>query len=403
MSTFNQLKNFFRLPLSSMGEDLGPVTGVRVAVDVASRLGDFRLSAPLATLCKIRAGTVALATVASHPRATHTTSAPKKTTARSEPREEKKKSDGAKTGCGGGRRPHAREAPGERARVAQRGKGDKVQDVKSSNWPSVWGGSEQETDEKLLDFYHSTAFNSKVDAVAGANETLKPLRKYFSFVAVTDRPRIVEKQTREWLDAHFSGVFDKLVFVDDDKNIDDVIRHKKDIYEDVKSKVVIGSDPSITPKAAEDVDYAVLVGSVPWAKAGNAFEKLLVAEDWSKAKDELQKIIKDLDLKPVEKVHAGPKLARFTDDLVAVSTRKPAAFYANIINSKFTSQKQETIRLQASEAAITTAIQAAEMLRIQKNATITKISTRYVFRRAKGNGGHRVPKLELILQRIPRE
>uniref|UniRef100_K3WM01 DNA/RNA-binding protein Alba-like domain-containing protein n=1 Tax=Globisporangium ultimum (strain ATCC 200006 / CBS 805.95 / DAOM BR144) TaxID=431595 RepID=K3WM01_GLOUD len=278
-----------------------------------------------------------------------------------------------------------------------------VQDVKSSNWSSAWGGSEQEADDKLLDFYHSNAFNSKVDAVAGANEVLKPLRRYFSFVAVTDRPRIVEKQTREWLDAHFSGVFDKLVFVDDDKNSDDAVRHKKDIYEDLKAKVVIGSDSSITPKAAEDVDYAVLVGSVPWAKTTNASEKLLVAEDWPKANDQLQKVVKDLDLKPVEKAHAGPKLARFTDDLVAVSTKRPAVFYANIINSKFTSQKQEMIRLQASEAAITTAIQTAEMLRIQKNATITKISTRYVFRRAKGNSGHRVPKLELILQRVPRE
>lgn len=58
-----------------------------------------------------------------------------------------------------------------------------------------------------------------------------------------------------------------------------------------------------------------------------------------------------------------------------------AVFYANIINSKFTVQKQETVRLQASEAAITTAVQAAEILRIQNNAVTTKISTRYALNR----------------------
>lgn len=77
-------------------------------------------------------------------------------------------------------------------------------------------------------------------------------------------------------------------------------------------------------------------------------------------------------------------------------------FYANIINSKFTVQKQETIRLQASEAAITTAIQIAEMLRLQNNAVTSKILTRYVFRRAKSSGGFRVPKLEIVLQRVPK-
>lgn len=66
-------------------------------------------------------------------------------------------------------------------------------------------------------------------------------------------------------------------------------------------------------------------------------------------------------------------------------------------------QKQQIVRLQASEAAITTAVQAAEMLRLQKNAVMTKIQTRYVFKHEKGANGHRVPKLELVLQRLVRD
>lgn len=202
-----------------------------------------------------------------------------------------------------------------------------MQDVKSASWHKAFGGSKQESDEKLLDFYHSPNFSTKVDAVATAQEVLKPLRKFFFFIAVTDRPRIVEKQTREWLDAHFAGVFDKLVFVDEDTG-DDVIPRKKELYDDFKVKIAVGSDPNILPKAAEDVGHAVLVGSVPWANASIAPKGTHVATDWTEAKAVLEKIIVELDLKPVERVYSGPKLSKYTDDLVTVSTRKPAGLFA---------------------------------------------------------------------------
>lgn len=202
-----------------------------------------------------------------------------------------------------------------------------MQDVKSASWHKAFGGSKQESDEKLLDFYHSPNFSTKVDAVAAAQEVLKSLRKFFFFIAVTDRPRIVEKQTREWLDTHFAGVFDKLVFVDEDTG-DDVIPRKKELYDDYKVKIAVGSDPNILPKAAEDVGHAVLVGSVPWAKASTASKGTHVATDWTEAKAVLEKIITELDLKPAERVYSGPKLSKYTDDLVTVSTRKPAGLFA---------------------------------------------------------------------------
>lgn len=198
-----------------------------------------------------------------------------------------------------------------------------VQDVKSAGWHTAFGGSKKESDEKLLDFYHSPHFSTKVDAVATVQDVLKPLRKYFYFIAVTDRPRIVEKQTREWLDVHFAGVFDKLVFVDEDTG-DDVIPRKKELYDDFKVKIAVGSDPIILPKAAEDVGHAVLVGSVPWAKATTALKSTQLAADWNEAKDVFEKIIAEMDLKPTEFVYSGPKLSKYTDDLVTVSTRKPA-------------------------------------------------------------------------------
>ncbi|ETI51707.1 hypothetical protein F441_05060 [Phytophthora nicotianae CJ01A1] len=273
-----------------------------------------------------------------------------------------------------------------------------AENVASASWATVWGGGDAES--KTHQFFESKKFETELAAVAGANEVLKPLRKYFSLLAITDRPRFVEKQTREWLDHHLSGVFDKLVFVDEDSP-EHLVARKKELYDDLKVKVAVGSDAAMLTEAAEHVGHVVIVGSVPWTKpVEKSRSGVTQVTEWSEAKETFDQLIKDLELQPLDKIFAGPRLARYTDDLVTVSTRKPAVFYANIINSKFMVQKQETVRLQASEAAITTAVQAAEILRIQNNAITTKISTRYALNRPKDRGGYRVPKLELVLQRV---
>ncbi|GMF42107.1 unnamed protein product [Phytophthora fragariaefolia] len=251
-----------------------------------------------------------------------------------------------------------------------------VQEVASASWASVWGVAD---DSKTLKFYEAKA--AELTPAAGAADALKPLRKHFSLLAITHRPRVVEKQTREWLDQHFSGVFDKLVFVDEDSP-EHLAARKKELYDELKVKVAVGSDVAVLTEAAEDVGHVVVVGSVPWAKESSETRsgEVHVAE-WPAAKEVFDRLVTELQLQPIEKLFPGPRLARYTDDLVTVSTRKPAA----------------------SEAAITTAVQAAEILRIQNNAVATKISTRYALNRPKDRGGYRVPKLELVLQRVARK
>lgn len=186
------------------------------------------------------------------------------------------------------------------------------------------GSSRAEADEALAAFFRSAHFATHVAAAPGTLEVLKPLRQHFYLVVVTDRPRAVEKQTREWLDAHFPGVFDKLVFVDEDAG-DSAVPRKKALYDDFKVKVAVGSDPSVLAKAAEDVGHAILVGSVPWAKgAATQSTKLTSVADWLEASPAFERAIAALDVKPVERVHPGPKLAKYTDDLVTVSSRKSA-------------------------------------------------------------------------------
>lgn len=196
-------------------------------------------------------------------------------------------------------------------------------DVVSADWHTVLneGASSAET---LLEFYRSAHFATSVYAVDAALSVLKPLRKFFFFVAVAERPRAVEKQTREWLDAHFSGVFDKLVLVDEASHARAIAR-KRELYSDFNVTVAASSDANALAAAAEHVAHKIVVGSVPWTPADAAKDAGLVqAADWVDAMPALEAVIAALELKPAERVRAGPKLAKFTDDLVTVSMRKPA-------------------------------------------------------------------------------
>lgn len=178
--------------------------------------------------------------------------------------------------------------------------------------------------DKVLAFFASTQFASGVDIVPDAAVVLKPLRKYFSLVAITDRPHTVEKATREWLDAHCGGVFDKLVFVDEDSR-EHLVARKKELYHDLKVQIAVGADPAMLVPASEAVDCAMLVGSVPWAGERSGLPpKIRTTADWAGASDVFTEMVKDMGLSSAEKVFPGPKLARHTDDLVTVSTRKPA-------------------------------------------------------------------------------
>lgn len=190
-----------------------------------------------------------------------------------------------------------------------------------ADWERVW--CQVRADEAAA-FFASPQFAEDVGVVPDAAAALKPLRKYFTLVAVADRPRAVEKATREWLDAHCGGVFDKLVVLDEGSGEHLAVRKEK-LYRELKVQVAVTADPTALESAMQAVNRAVLVGSVPWAsEAAGLPPNVKTAVDWASASDVFAQIVQEMGLSPTERPGSGPKLARHTDDLVTVSLRKPA-------------------------------------------------------------------------------
>lgn len=103
---------------------------------------------------------------------------------------------------------------------------------------------------------------------------------------------------------------------------------RKAVYDALKVKIAIGSDPDILVRVAEDREgelIVILVGSTTLVKPAVLVNVLFMkAADWREVKDILKKIIADWNLKRAKRVPRAPQLFKSLDDLVTVSTKELA-------------------------------------------------------------------------------
>mmetsp|Transcript_5109 Transcript_5109/g.8925 ORF Transcript_5109/g.8925 Transcript_5109/m.8925 type:complete len:230 (+) Transcript_5109:316-1005(+) len=86
-----------------------------------------------------------------------------------------------------------------------------LDDFHSYIFHNVWGGSVEESLEKVHRFFESNYFLN-MQTISGAQEGILQLSKYFRLVCVTSRQLIVEEETRKWLTKFYPGLFSDVLF-----------------------------------------------------------------------------------------------------------------------------------------------------------------------------------------------
>ena len=81
----------------------------------------------------------------------------------------------------------------------------------SYRFSEVWGGTDQDSLNKVESFLQSRHFE-EMRPLPGAAEVLRSLLGRFRFVVVTARQLNIAAATRRWLDRHFAGIFDDVLF-----------------------------------------------------------------------------------------------------------------------------------------------------------------------------------------------
>lgn len=192
-----------------------------------------------------------------------------------------------------------------------------------SKYKEVW---ESLKEERKKDFYTSPHLKKMHSTTANAVENLKKLRNYFTLYLVTDRPRYTEILTRNWIDRHYPGIFDKLVFLDTPSgNNQDPSMSQRELYETLHVQIAIGTDGAKLQRATDKlVPYAVQVGTLSYAEPVEDLEKIPLhqVDSWEEMYVFCEETAKQLKLTKKEKPHVGPKFSKFLDEVVTISKRR---------------------------------------------------------------------------------
>ncbi|KAL0078501.1 hypothetical protein J3Q64DRAFT_1815666 [Phycomyces blakesleeanus] len=120
-----------------------------------------------------------------------------------------------------------------------------LSDFDTTDYSKVWGGSHQERDAKMREFYESDNFKRIRPIDDFALETLKTLkRRRFSLVIITSRQQCVAELTKKFVDRHYPGLFESIYFCnfgmsDTADQLDYVSKPKSAICQEIGADVLI--------------------------------------------------------------------------------------------------------------------------------------------------------------------
>lgn len=79
------------------------------------------------------------------------------------------------------------------------------------HWAEIWQVDEDETQRRLREYLNAGQF-LRYKTVTDAEIVLKQLKKRFHLVILTARQKSLQKDTLDWVEKHFSDLFDNVYF-----------------------------------------------------------------------------------------------------------------------------------------------------------------------------------------------
>ena len=87
----------------------------------------------------------------------------------------------------------------------------KLQDYIHYDLENIWGGTKQDSLNKLFSFYDSKNFDD-LNPVKDAFNALKELFKKFKIIAITGRPYKIKEKTENFIKKNFGNLIDEILF-----------------------------------------------------------------------------------------------------------------------------------------------------------------------------------------------
>lgn len=153
-------------------------------------------------------------------------------------------------------------------------------DMFSYAFHEVFGGTEQESRDKVLDFYETDFFHN-LKLVPGAKEGISQLAEKHQLCVITARPPTIQKQTKQWLNKHFQDSFHCINLTNQWYSTPDKQRTKSQVGKEQKIQIMIDDSLHHALDCAAQGIFVLLVDlGYPWNQSKNLPSNVKRVKSW---------------------------------------------------------------------------------------------------------------------------
>ncbi|XP_014499881.1 uncharacterized protein LOC106760946 [Vigna radiata var. radiata] len=159
----------------------------------------------------------------------------------------------------------------------------------------IWNCSRDEANTRVHEFFETSYFKSGIQPIPGAQVALRKLSRFCNLSVVTSRQNVIKDHTIEWIEKHFSGLFQDIHF-GNHFALDGVSRPKSDICRSLNANILIDDNPRYAIECAEAGIKVLLFdyeNSYPWSKTDSADQHPLVTKvkNWDEVEQQLMSLV----------------------------------------------------------------------------------------------------------------
>jgi 5'(3')-deoxyribonucleotidase len=155
-----------------------------------------------------------------------------------------------------------------------------IDDFSVYHFSQVWGSTEEEANAIVAEFLKQDVVH--LLPIEGAQQAFSRLSRDFTIVLVTARNGLFAPSTQQWLEAHFKGLFNDVIFAGNPHDTD-VYREKGIVCEELGAILLIDDSPDNLRSALDHGTSALLFGMHNWNRQHDLPTDIARCESWEEA------------------------------------------------------------------------------------------------------------------------
>eukprot|EP00210_Caulerpa_lentillifera_P007098 g6791.t1 len=154
-----------------------------------------------------------------------------------------------------------------------------VDDYHVYHFATVWGTSQEQSNEIVHEFFKSPYFD-QLPLVPGAFEALCEMQNWCDLHVVTSRQHVIKDITIKWLRRHYPGIFTSVHF-GNHFALDGEVKRKSELCKAIDADVLIDDNPEYALDCALSGMHVILYNwgkSYPWSTLGERTQHARIRE-----------------------------------------------------------------------------------------------------------------------------